>query len=91
MASKFEVTEDDILGLCVDFDLTEPESVIVTAETITMDYDGNVAVDAMKLFEAGLGQFWDYDWSDATAEHHVLTKSDRYGNVSTISTIQRTV
>ena len=91
MISKFEVTEEDVLSLCVDFDLQEPESVIINDETITLDYDGNEAIDAMKLFDAGLGQLWDYDWTDRTTEHHVIVKSDRYGNLSTVSTILRTV
>ena len=89
--SKFDVKEDDILALCVDFDLTEPESIIIEDDLITINYDGNAGMDAMKLFDKGVGSLWDYDWSDATNEHHVLVKSDRYGNVVTISTIQRTV
>lgn len=89
--SKFDVTTESIVALCIDHDLAEPGEISISDTEIALEYEGNKALDAMRMFDRGLGLLWDYDWTDETTEHSVTVKSDRDGNVSTLSIIRRTV
>lgn len=89
MTNAFEVDHTDIIAMCIDFDLQEPDSVIVSDRYVELEYSGNAVSDALTLFQRGLDQYWQYDWVDGSAELKIAVNSDRYGGVTTSVEILR--
>ena len=91
--SKFEVSAEDVIALCVDNGLPTPDEVTVGQYEIVIESVGreDMAMDAVSLFTSGVGILWDYDNNPSTQELKVEVQSESRGNIETKATIQRVV